>query len=68
MRVGDIAEVSRGWQDPAIAEIGLVDGKRAIIVAARMGREGRIDLWSQEALTVVDDFRAGVGSRDRRST
>jgi multidrug efflux pump subunit AcrB len=60
VRVGDIAEVTRGWMDPP-SEIGLVDGRRAILVAARVGREGRVDVWSREALAVVGDFRGAVG-------
>lgn len=60
VRVGDIADVSRGWREPP-REIGLVDGKRSIIVAARMGRQRRIDLWSEEARAVTRDFAAGVG-------
>jgi len=60
VRVGDVAEVKREWQDPPI-EIGIVDGKRSILIAARMGRERRIDEWSEEALAIVDSFRSNVG-------
>ncbi|MHC5028827.1 MAG: efflux RND transporter permease subunit, partial [Planctomycetota bacterium] len=61
VRVGDIAEVSRGWRDPQ-SEIGLIDGKRAILVAARVGREGRVDVWSEAALGIVEEFRGTVGA------
>jgi multidrug efflux pump subunit AcrB len=60
VRVGDVADVTRGWQQPE-REIALIDGERAVIVAARVGRERRIDAWSVDAMTVVDDFRTFVG-------
>ncbi|MCH6550994.1 MAG: efflux RND transporter permease subunit, partial [Planctomycetes bacterium] len=60
VRVGDIAEVRRGWHEPP-REIGLIDGRRSVIVAARMGRERRIDVWSEDALAAVSDFGALVG-------
>jgi multidrug efflux pump subunit AcrB len=60
LRVGDIATVSRGWKKPE-REIGLVDGQRSILVAARMGRERRIDLWTEDALAAVRGFSAGSG-------
>lgn len=60
LRVGNVAEVTRDWRDPPV-EIGLVDGKRSILVAARMGRERRVDQWSRDALAVADDFRSNVG-------
>ena len=60
VRVGDVSEVRREWRDPP-TDIGIVDGKRSVLVAARMGRERRIDQWSEDALAVVDDFRAMVG-------
>ena len=61
VRVGDIASVSRGWKSPP-GEIGMVDGRRAVLVAARMGRDRRIDVWSREVSGVVEDFRALVGA------
>lgn len=60
IRVGDVAEVKRGWRDPPI-EIAIIDGKRAVLVAARMGMDRRIDLWTDEAIAVLDEFRTAVG-------
>ncbi|ANM31073.1 hypothetical protein ABI59_18075 [Acidobacteria bacterium Mor1] len=60
VRVGDIAEVTRGWQQPH-REIGLVDGARAVFVAARMDSGLRIDRWHAEAMARVDRFEAELG-------
>ena len=60
VRIGDVADVTRGWRTPQ-SEIGLVDGERAVLVAARMGDRTRVDLWAAEAYAVVDDFAATVG-------
>jgi len=60
VRVHDVAEVQRQWRDPP-TEIGLVDGKRSVLVAARMGRERRGDEWTDEVVAIVDEFTAMVG-------
>lgn len=60
VRVGDVAEVTRGWREPP-TEIGLVDGSRAVYVAARMGPGERADDWAARARTAVDAFRPEVG-------
>jgi len=60
LRVGDIATVRRAWRTPE-REIGLVDGDRSIVVAARMGRESRIDLWNDDAMAVVRAFEKDAG-------
>lgn len=60
VRVGDIASVTRGWQDPP-SEIAMVDRQRAVVVAARVGRHRGVDTWTTEALTVVDEFQSSVG-------
>mgnify|MGYP002621795493 CR=1 FL=1 len=60
VRLGDVAEVRRQWREPP-DEIALADGKRAIFVAARMGRGQRVDVWSDAAAQVVDNFRVETG-------
>jgi NodT family efflux transporter outer membrane factor (OMF) lipoprotein len=60
IRVGDIAEIRRSHREPA-REVALSDGKRSIFVAARMGRDTRIDQWSERAISAIDEFRESVG-------
>ena len=60
VRVGDVAEVARGWREPT-TEIALVEGARAVYVAARMQPGERADAWSAKARTVVERFQAEVG-------
>ncbi len=60
VRVGDVAEVTRRWREPT-TEIGLVEGERAVFVAARMEPGERADEWAERARAVVEGFRAEVG-------
>ena len=55
MRLGDIAEVTRGWQDPP-GDIAYVNGERVVFVAARMQTSVRVDTWTNNALSVVEQF------------
>ena len=55
LRVDDIADVTRGYTTPR-ADIALVDGEEVIFVAARMQTSLRADVWTQNALAVVDQF------------
>lgn len=60
VRVGDVAEVARRWREPT-AEVGLVDGARAVFVAARMAPDQRADAWASRARQLVADFETEVG-------
>jgi multidrug efflux pump subunit AcrB len=48
LTVGDIATVSREWRTPE-DEIALVDGRRAVLVAARVASGVRVDRWAEAA-------------------
>lgn len=61
IRVGDVAEVSRGWRTPP-SQIGVSDGNRAIFVSARIVENQRVDLWDAAAQDVVTAFREELGS------
>jgi len=61
LRLGDVAAVERGWRDPP-EEIGLVDGRRSVLVAVRMEAERRVDLWAEDAEVVLAEFKAGAGT------
>ena len=53
--VGDVADVSKDWQDPPF-DIAYRNGKRSILVAAQTRRDIRVDRWAEAARTVVRDF------------
>ena len=55
LRLGDIAEVNRGWQNPP-TNIALADGERVVFIAARMQPTVRIDHWAAGAKDVLDSF------------
>ncbi|GGW78699.1 efflux RND transporter permease subunit [Alteromonas halophila] len=55
LRVDDIADVYRGWQQP-VADIGLVDGEQVVFVAARMQTTVRADRWTAAAIKAVEAF------------
>ncbi|MGH0038491.1 MAG: efflux RND transporter permease subunit [Myxococcota bacterium] len=59
LRVGDLADVQKTYREPA-SSIALIDGRRAVAVAATMETNTRVDLWSREARAVVDGYRAEV--------
>lgn len=67
LSVGDIADVQRGWRTP-VDTVGLVDGRRSVLVAARASPDIRVDGWAQQADALVTAFgeqRAGGVRIDR---
>ena len=64
IRVGDIAALSRGFADPP-SDLALVHGRYAVVVAAQMTVDRRVDVWAERANQVVADFAAeapiGIG-------
>lgn len=56
VRLQDIAEIERSAASPA-AEIAIVQGQPAVIVATRMQPDLRVDLWSQRVTDFLDDFQ-----------
>ncbi|RLE17257.1 MAG: AcrB/AcrD/AcrF family protein, partial [Actinobacteria bacterium] len=59
LRVGDVARVEKTIQEPRNA-IGWVGGRPAVLVAATMEPRYRVDLWTEKARHVVDEYRAEV--------
>ena len=60
VRLGDVAEVRRDERRPA-REIAMVDGRRGILVAARMGTGQKVGDWTAEARGIVDTFAKNLG-------
>jgi multidrug efflux pump subunit AcrB len=61
LRLGDIAQVKRGWSTQ-VNDIAMVDGEQVIFVAARMETSLRVDIWTDNALQVIEDFNRQFGS------
>lgn len=60
LTVGDIATVRRGWAEPT-EQIALVEGRRSVLVAARVASDVRVDRWADSAGAVVDAFERDRG-------
>jgi multidrug efflux pump subunit AcrB len=56
-RVGDIATVSKGERDPPDT-IAHVDGRRAVLVAARMDEGLQVDAWMARVRGILAEFEA----------
>ena len=57
VRIGDIATVEKSQLDPP-RDLAIVSGHDAVVVAARVQPEIRVDLWAEKARSVVDAFRS----------
>ncbi|VAV91919.1 AcrB/AcrD/AcrF family protein [hydrothermal vent metagenome] len=55
-RLGDVALVSKTYRQPA-SSMAFRDGKRVILFAAYITPNQRVDLWNNNALAIVDEFR-----------
>lgn len=58
-RLGDIATVSKGVEDPA-TELALINGLGAIAVSARVESDYRVDLWAQDARAVLQTYEVNL--------
>jgi multidrug efflux pump subunit AcrB len=56
----DVATIRRGWNEP-LSSLASADGKTAVMVAARVQRDWRVDRWSESAAKAVDDYRSEIG-------
>lgn len=56
VRVGDIARVEKAVADPR-SQYALLNGSETILLGVRMGEGDRIDLWSERARSLLDEFR-----------
>jgi multidrug efflux pump subunit AcrB len=56
-QLGDIAQVTKAIQSP-ISDLALVEGQRAIVVAATVESNYRVDHWAAQARELLQDFEA----------
>ena len=61
LRVGDVAEVVKGIEDPP-TKLAFSNGKRAVFVTAYIQSNQRVDLWAQAARDMVEEFAVSVPS------
>ena len=55
LRVGDVATVERSAVDPP-SDLVLVDGSPAVVIAARIEPNRRVDRWSDDLAAALADF------------
>ncbi len=58
-QLGDIAQVRKGVRTP-VSDLALVEGKPAIVVAATVESDYRVDQWAQQARKVIENFGANL--------
>ncbi|MEL6857608.1 MAG: efflux RND transporter permease subunit [Pseudomonadota bacterium] len=59
LRVGDVAEVVKGIEDP-VTKLAFSNGKRAVFVTAYIQSNQRVDLWAAAAREMVAEFAETV--------
>lgn len=59
LRVGDLAEVVKGIEDPP-TKLAFSNGKRAVFVTAYIQSNQRVDLWAAAAREMVEEFAVSV--------
>ncbi len=67
VRVGDVADVRIGIEDPVEA-LQFVDNQRAILIGAALQQGLQVDRWAASAQAVVDDFAANAPGKLRIET
>ena len=55
LRVGDIAEVRKGIEDPATV-MNFTNGRRSVVVGAFIQPNQRVDQWAERARALVSEF------------
>jgi multidrug efflux pump subunit AcrB len=59
LRLGAIAQIERTVADPPRA-LAYSDGRRAVLVAARMENDRQVDVWTEAARAVMADFERAL--------
>lgn len=58
-RLGDIAKITKTHKQPE-SRMAFRDGQQVILVSAHMAANQRVDLWTEDAMKIVNDFRKGL--------
>lgn len=58
-RLGDIAEVIQGVQEPA-SSLAYVDGYPAVVVSTKVEQDYRVDIWAEDAREVLQTIEADL--------
>ncbi len=61
IRLGDIADVRRGWREPA-EEIAWTNGSRSVLLGVRTDADIRLDRWAVRAREAVHAFNEQLGA------
>ena len=58
-RLGNVAQIDRGIQEPA-TNLAYTNGYPAVVIAAMVQSDYRVDAWAQTAHTALDEFEANL--------
>ncbi len=61
VQLGDVADVERALKEP-LSEYALVDGRRAVVVGARMAPGLRVGPWAEGLLAELDEFEKTISA------
>lgn len=64
LRLGDVAKVERGFENPP-SRLAYLDGHYGIAIAARMFEDNRIDQWSEQLGRLMEEMQATLPSSIR---
>ncbi len=67
VRVGDVAEVAKSIAEPP-SDLAIISGRPAVVLAARMEENQRVDHWAARARAAVEEFRQSLPDRLMLST
>lgn len=59
LHLNDIAEIRRTEKTP-VTTISRVDGRRAVVIGARMNVDFHIDVWTENQLNTIERFRRNL--------
>ncbi len=60
-RLGDVAEVSKGIQNPA-SDLAIVNGYPAVVLSVTVENGQRVDQWADRAKQVLTEFEANLSN------
>jgi multidrug efflux pump len=64
LRLGDVARVERGFENPP-SRLAYLDGHYGVAIAARMFEDNRIDAWSEQLGRLMEEMQATLPSSIR---
>lgn len=61
LRLGDVAVIERGFDDPP-SKLAYLDGHYGVVIAVRMFEDSRVDAWSAQVGSIMEEMRGTLPS------